>query len=288
MFDLGRRGLTLVELLVALVLLGAVTAGMLQVLGTNQRLSQAQTQRIDLQQNIRAAATILPAEFRELNASDGDIQAMSSTAITIRAMRQLAIICDPPALGGALGGLGMTIRARPFFGSRPFDPATDSLLIYYEGDEGTRNDDGWALAALAGVASQICPDGSAGWRLTASLRLVGSQLNQAGAIPNGAPVRGFETVTYRLYQGGDDKWYLGLQTAGGTQPLVGPLNGGNGLTFAYYDSAGAVTAVPASVAEIEIQVRGQTAQPIRQPGGQLGPLVDSVVTRVALRNNRRF
>src|SRR5205807_10016442 len=86
---LTRRGFTLVELLVALVLLSVVTAALYRVLVNNQRLYQAQTQRIDLQQNIRAAANILPAEFRELDASDGDIQAMSATSINIRAMRWL-------------------------------------------------------------------------------------------------------------------------------------------------------------------------------------------------------
>jgi hypothetical protein len=34
------------------------------VLVNNQRIYMAQTQRIDLSSNIRAASTILPAEFR--------------------------------------------------------------------------------------------------------------------------------------------------------------------------------------------------------------------------------
>ena len=93
MSRLGRVGFSLVELLVALVLFGAVTAGIYRVLVDNQRLYRAQTQRIDLQQNIRAAVTILPAEFRELDATNGDIKAMSATSITIRAMRQLGFIC---------------------------------------------------------------------------------------------------------------------------------------------------------------------------------------------------
>jgi len=54
----------------ALVLLAIVSTAVYRVLVNNQRLYVAQTQRIDLQQNIRAAETILPAEFRELDASE--------------------------------------------------------------------------------------------------------------------------------------------------------------------------------------------------------------------------
>src|SRR5438093_10941367 len=101
----ARRGFTMVELLVALVLLALVSAALYRVLVNNQRLYLAQTQRIDLSQNIRAASNILPAEFRELDAADGDITAMSATSISIRAMRWLSFVCIPPVLGGGNAGL---------------------------------------------------------------------------------------------------------------------------------------------------------------------------------------
>jgi hypothetical protein len=72
------------------------------------------------------------------------------------------------------------------------------------------------------------------------------------------------------------------------QPLVGPLIGNNGLTLSYYDAAGVVTAVPTSVVQIEIKVRGRTAQPVRQADGTQAPQVDSILARVALRNNKRW
>src|SRR2546425_10401738 len=68
-------------------LLGIVSGAIYQVLVNNQRVYQAQTQQIDLQENLRAATTVLPAEFRELDAVDGDIQSMTPTSIQIRAMR---------------------------------------------------------------------------------------------------------------------------------------------------------------------------------------------------------
>jgi prepilin-type N-terminal cleavage/methylation domain-containing protein len=282
------RGFTIVEVLVALALLGVVSAGIYRVLVMNQRTYLAQTQRIDLQQNIRAAVTILPAEIREMDATDGDIHEMTATSLTMRAMRQLAVMCEAPPLGGGLGGIGMTIRQDPFMALRDFNIETDSLLIFYEGDEGTRSDDSWIPARMTGISSQNCPDGRPGRRITMNPSFIAGQ-NEAGAIQAGAPVRGFEVVTYGLYQAADGRWYLGQTRGGTTQPLIGPLTGSNGVTFTYYDSSGAVTAVPTRVASIQIQLRGQTASPIRDPTTtDMAYRTDSIVTRVALRNNVRF
>src|SRR3989454_7180371 len=126
---LRRRGFTLIELMVALVLLAIVAGGIYQVLVTNQQTHLAQTQRIDLQQNLRAGVTILPADFRELDPADGDILLMTATEIELRAMRQLSFLCTPPVLGGGLGTtVTMTVRATPFYGPRVFD-TSDSVQI---------------------------------------------------------------------------------------------------------------------------------------------------------------
>lgn len=291
----ARRGFTMVELLVALVLLGIVSAALYRVLVNNQRLYVAQTQRIDLSQNIRAAAAILPAEFRELDASEGDIGAMSATSIQIRAMRWLGFLCAVPNLGGALNGVGLIIRGgdlgQPlFFGSRGINQS-DSLLVYYDGNQASRTDDFWATGTITAAPNgQNCTDGTNGQRLITTINLLGLGANVAGAITMGAPVRGFERVTYQLYQSpADNLWYIGFQPFGQTmQPLIGPVLP-NGLALQYYDVNGNVTAVRNQVARIDITVRARTTAAVRAGGQaalQIG--VDSVVTSVALRNNRRF
>jgi prepilin-type N-terminal cleavage/methylation domain-containing protein len=285
---LGRRGFTLVELLVALVLLGIVSAGVYKVLLTNQRLYQSQTQRIDVQQNLRAAATIFAGEFRELDAVDGDIRSMTATAIEIRAMRQLAFICNAPVLGAGLN-FDLTVRAAPLYGSRNFVANSDSLLIFYEGNEASRLDDAWHLAKLTAVTNLDCLDGKPGWKLSGTIAAVPANL--AGGVTVGSPVRGFEVIKYLAYQASDSKWYVGLQnSAGVTQPLIGPIIANAGLTFTYYKAGGAVTAVPAEVVRIGITVREETAQPVQRGGvgGGLITKVDSLTTQVTLRNNPRF
>jgi len=294
---LARRGFSLIELMIALVLLGLVSTAVYKVLVNNQRLYLAQTQTIDLQQNIRAAAAILPAEFRELDAPDGDISAMGATSLRIRAMRQLAFVCNMPVLGGGIGNLDLVIRSTPMYGSRQVFTVGDSLLVYWEGNPGSRSDDIWLPARIQSInaTGPLCNDSGATLNQGTSLRMQpqwinNAALNVASAIPRGAPVRGFDRVSYELYQAPDGDWYLGQRNpaVGGTiQPVVGPLTGANGLTFSYYDSIGTVTTDSFKVAQIQIVLRARTASPIRGADGVQTYKVDSVVTRVALRNNPR-
>jgi len=296
---LTRRGFSLVELLIAMVLLAIVVTGLYRALMTNQRVYQQQTQVIGLQQNMRAAAAILPQELRELDATENDIYAMTATSLTVRAHRWTGVMCTPPptGLGAGLGlqlvnGSAMIVRVQPFFG-RSINTGTDSMFIRYEGDDGTRGDDGWVIARPTAVATAgvVCPGVpvTAGQLVTMNVNFQGLP-NFPTSIVKGDPVLGFEPVTYSLYQpttGGD--WYVGLTTSNGQQPLIGPVLS-NGLSLAYYDSTGAATAVPARVARVDITLRAQTAQQIRARSGSnsLIRMVDSVVTSVALRNNRRF
>jgi hypothetical protein len=72
------------------------------------------------------------------------------------------------------------------------------------------------------------------------------------------------------------------------QPLIGPVLS-NGLTFQYFNAAGAVTAVRTQVARIDITVRARTAARVRTGGSAPSrAIVDSITFSVALRNNRRF
>src|SRR5256885_17053811 len=158
-----------------------------QVLVTNQQTYLAQTQRIDLQQNLRAGVTILPADFRELDPADGDILVMTATQIQIRAMRQLSFLCTPPVLGGGLGTtVSMTVRQTPFYGARVFDNS-DSVLVFYEGNPGTRSDDTWIPAQLRNVTNPSpCAAGTPGYQLTVMPTWVAGAFNVAGAITNGS------------------------------------------------------------------------------------------------------
>jgi hypothetical protein len=275
---------------VALALVGLAAAATCRVLLPTVRTVQRHARRISLAQNLRAAASILPAELRGLDARDSDIVALSATSITIRALRQVTVLC---ANADVDPGTPTSLLTRDWslFGPTGAFALGDSILVYQDGDIATRADDTWWRARVTAVSPEECPDPDhprLGHRLTLDHQWDAARDSAAPApttIARGAPVRGFATVTYALYRSpSDGEWYLGQQEVPGTpQPLVGPLSGRDGLTFFYYDSAGASTTEATAVREIEVRVRGRT--PASAPAGGSFYEIDSVVTRVALRNN---
>jgi prepilin-type N-terminal cleavage/methylation domain-containing protein len=287
----ARFGFTLIELLVAMVIFGVVAGAVVNVMVVSNRTTSDQAQRIDMQQNIRAANAILPAELRSLNAFDGDIKAMAANSITIRATRQFGIICTAPVTGaalaaGILNGAIIVVRSPLYSAQRAF-AANDSVWVWYEGDVGTRTDDGWIPALVTAVGAQNCTDGSAGIKLTVNLGIGVGRVNAANIVPNGSPLFGFESVTYATGLAADGRYYLNMTTPAGTAPVLGPLPDAAGVTFTYYDANGAVTAVNTAVRQIGLAVREQSVNRIKK-GTTTAYAVDSLLTRITLRNNPRF
>lgn len=285
---LTSRGVSLVEVLVALTLSGLLASAAAGVLGHTQNFYRAATQEIDVSQSLRVAGAFLPAELRELDAADGDVVAMAPTAVTIRAARQLAALCRPPWPGDAPGSVFLTLRTPAFSELRDLNPATDSLWVFREGDPLSAEDDDWVAAAITALAPDTCPDGGTGRRVTAFPRFATGQTLDEGQVAAGAPVLGFETVTYRLYRSSADRrWYVGMETSSDLQPVLGPVTD-DGLVFSYLDSTGATAAQAARVRAIEFRVRARTVEAIRTRDGRLDRPLDSLVSVVFLRNNPRF
>jgi len=228
MSRLNARGYTVVELMVALLILSLALTGIVQAFGIHERTFNAQAERIGVQQNLRTGLAVLPAELRALNAKEGDILKMSATSITIRSLRQLAILCQVPALGGA--SVTLTVRQAPFYGTL-FDNTKDGIYVFYEGDESLRNDDAWVPGKItsAPLNTAKCSDGKAAYSFTTTLTF-GALPAVTGRIPSGAPVRGYRQTTYGVFQHTDGRWYVGMKDSSAAMaPLIGPLVGSNGL-----------------------------------------------------------
>ncbi len=290
---MNRRGVTLIELLVALALSALVATAVLQTLVGTQRISHAGTQRIDVQQNLRAGLGYLGTALRELNAADSDITVATDTKLAFRTMRWFGIMCAAPAAGPGTTVV-LPVRQSPLFGLRQPNPNEDSVLVFQELDASTRSDDTWLVGALLATANGVCLDGSAATLLTAEMTAAsGGAAAVFAGVTAGAPIRGFQQEELSLFQGADSRWWMGQRTADrsgtwtGVQPLIGPLTA-MGLRFEYFDSTGAVTAVRTAIASVEVAMQAQSRERVRQRIANIDYTHDSLVTRIALRNNPRF
>jgi prepilin-type N-terminal cleavage/methylation domain-containing protein len=278
-----QRGFTLVEVLIALVLMGIVSTALYQLLVSNQRLYRAQVESVAINESARAAVAIMPSEIRELSAGEGDIAAMSATSLTYNSMQGLYIQCTAPNTGA----LEIVLDRSTSFGLRAISAADDYVLIFAEGDSTTRADDGWLTANVTSTAvGTACP----GSRPSITVVVSGVSAGDLADVQAGAPVRTFRVSQVWVYQDGAGDWWMGgrqFDKAGGgwgaTQPILGPLSAA-GLTMTYADAAGATTTDPAAVARIGVAVQSQSSEQVYRTTG-FTYLLQDLVTQVAVRNN---
>lgn len=288
----SRVGLTLIELLVAVLLMGVVAASLQRLLHSMQRFSRYQEQRVHLNAGLRVAGAILPTELRGLDATGtagSDILAMTDTAITYRAMRTLHFVCRPPTPTGRRAA-SFAVAATPRFGVRRLDPARDALLIFAEADPTTASDNYWVQADLSvGLTrGNACPGGAES--LTLSVRNLPTEALKDVRV--GAPIRGYEVMRLASYRDARGDWWVGARGRGKArgwsraQPVLGPL-AQHGLRFSYWNSEGAAVASPSDVARIGITLIARTSERVRTRAGATRHMFDTIRTQVALRNNRR-
>jgi prepilin-type N-terminal cleavage/methylation domain-containing protein len=264
-----ERGVTLVELVVALGLLAMVMTAAGRLLLVQKRFYRELGQRADLGDNLRAGVEILTADLWGVDARDGDLLAIGADSVRLRAERQFGVVCGTESTS-------LLLWKSLTFGIRDLAPG-DSILVY------AGPDSLWtAGAVVSGPVDVSCPDSTPGERV--GVALSGPSGPSGPSLVAGTPVRGYEVVTYRSYRAADGAYYLGLRDAGALQPLVGPLAPA-GLLLTFFDSVGAVTGSARDVSAIGIRLRAWSAEPVSRRG-VTAVLDDSVVSLVTLRNNR--
>lgn len=284
----SQRGFTLVELLVALVVMLIVTAATYQMLTSTQRLSRAQNERVDLQSNVRVASVLLPSELREVNTvvagldPQNDIRTPNLTDITYRAMRGIGYVCGTPTT--------TEVRISGWSGLRDPVALRDSAYVFYDNDDTKATDDTWMPVKITAVDAASNCGGVPAVKLTID-PLTSTPMGPA-AFPTRTPVRVWELMKLSLYSNAGKSW-LGAQsmsTTGSTvEPLLGPLKDTDGLRLTYLDKSGLVTTVRENIASVRLRVIGLTEHAVARSGGTAKTTVvqDTIVTLVTLRNAYR-
>jgi prepilin-type N-terminal cleavage/methylation domain-containing protein len=300
----ARRGLTLVELLIVIVLLGIVAGGMMGIIVKQQQFYAGSSGVMDTRANVREGMAVLTSDLRAVAPAQSDIYSMGRTFIEFRLTVGTAVICtlDPTRTVVTVPPLQLAQRnGYTAWISAPQNG--DSVLVFDPGAKAGTTDDTWDADQLAADAqgNASCPT-TTGLTTQASEQTNGWQITLQNALTSayvtpGSAIRFFRRVRYELYQEADNNWYLGyfdcvpgrtpvctaLQPVGG--PYLPAANAGpSGLELSYFDSTGATTTDPTQVRRIGVVLRSQSQSIVRTLGRQDGFYQDSLATDVAVRN----
>jgi prepilin-type N-terminal cleavage/methylation domain-containing protein len=286
----GRRGFTLVELLIALVMMVLVAGGIYSLLGTTHRVTRKQTEISNLQGNLRGGLNLVQNELQEIytDAAVGasDIYTMTAVNLDYDAMRGIGESC-----GLTIGGGAIQIRQDGYSGREPV-LGRDRLKLFQDRDTLLSSDDVWLDLPITDVGQGVCtvgaPDPS--WNLVVPSLLADDLIDAFSGDPlvfAPGPIRTIERMELGLVNDAGKDW-LGIRSFNDAAliPVIGPLFTG-GLEFLYYDGASVPTGAPSAVKTIVVKLHGISAEQVTTGlGSAVGKPRDSVMVRVQLRNSR--
>jgi prepilin-type N-terminal cleavage/methylation domain-containing protein len=293
----ARAGFSLVEMLVAITLVGVLLGALYRVIDRQQRFYAGMGDVMSQRLQLRQAATLLPLELRSISTVGGDILALSDSTIDVRTHVASGFICTKltgtqivlPPLNMASG------QALTAFTSTP--SAGDRIFIYDDGAALGNQDDTWINREVTSISqnSGYCvgapyTSGSDNGKNRVVIGISGADL--PATVVDGAPVRIMRQSRYELYKASDGDWYLGYQGWNGAgynaiEPVAGPYSAASGIRFQYYrtDGSQVTSAANASeIARVDLYIRGLTSRRMKVDGMQQGQYKDSLAVTVAIRN----
>jgi prepilin-type N-terminal cleavage/methylation domain-containing protein len=309
----ARRGMTLLELLISLVLVGLLGGLIVGFLLKQERFYAGANEILLTRTQVRQASVMLPSDLRAIASAGGDIYAMTDTSIEFRSTFGSSYLCKNDKANSKIIIPPATLAKGSLFTTWTQTPVVnDSLMLYVDSTTTGVRDDAWSVHRIT-VVTPATTDASPGC-LSSTLMMKSTDVSatnpsynftisptQSATVSTGAAVRFFKRVHYSLYRAADGQWYLGyydcrtsrVPVCNTIQPIAGPLRPyvaaqpeQAGLRFTYYDSTGAVTANRLAVSRVSILLQGEGTRNIQLAGGSPVAFRDSLRIEVGLRNWR--
>ncbi|HYR10498.1 MAG TPA: prepilin-type N-terminal cleavage/methylation domain-containing protein [Longimicrobium sp.] len=258
----GRRGFTLVELLISLVIGALIISVVLQFVSGQARLTTMQSGRQEVQQNARGALEMVSSDLR--GAIAAGVEVGDADAIEVMLPRRWGIVCAQ--------GVGFTVVVFPDIPAQPTPSGAGAGLLFQQPGANV-----WlpALPTRATVTGTIPVDVDptcAG--LSTSGTVMALRLNGANhpAVAVGSTAALYQRVRYDVRELRGQKWLYrsnGMDAGGfSMQPLAGPLDGDNGVSFTYFtgtppdslDDPPGAGAPAAGLSQVRLRVRMKSLQ----------------------------
>ena len=304
-----RSGFTLIELIVATAIATLVGGTIVTVLTRQQTFYSAAGEMLAVRSELRDAANILVSDIRGAAVATYGLPLMTDSAIEMVTAIGSSVLCAGPSGANVAlppSGLANGNTLTSFLAT----PDDDDVMTLYGSPLNALDSGSWETSRVTSFSTRsvasACPASSG---FTGSADVTGRAYSvtlaesPTAAVRKGAPVRFLRRVRYSLYRSSDAKWYLGYRrcrmfppaSCDAVQPVSGPYNGyssgsGSGLSFRYYDAAGAELVSGASgidVSRVDIVLRGATARGVSLTGDAQQVYRDSAVVTVSPRNRLR-
>jgi prepilin-type N-terminal cleavage/methylation domain-containing protein len=306
-----RRGLTLIELMLSIVLLGLLGGLVIGFLLKQERFYAGASEMLLTRTQVRQAAVMMPSDLRGISSASGDIYAMTDTSIDFRSTFGSSYLCASTRASSQISVPPVTLAKGSALTVWSQVPANnDSLALYVDSTNSSSKDDSWSVHRI--TATSVAFSNAAPGCLSATGMMKSTDVNaanpsyaftlsptQSATVSAGAAVRFFKKVHYSLYRATDGLWYLGyydcrtsrVPVCNAIQPIAGPLRpyvSGQpeqaGVRFTYFDTLGNVTASRAAVSRISVLLQAQGTKTIQLAGGAPTTFRDSLRIEVGLRN----
>ena len=275
-----RAGFTMIEMLMSVSLALIIGTAALQIITTQAQQYTVKSLKLDTQYTLRSAASILGFAIMEASASGGDLESISATTIRIRAARASGVICSQYSQWMGLREVSGHFESQ------------DSVFVYSVDKKDWEVREADSTLTTKSAALVQTPNCFWGDTTTAPTPDAALRLNVATAVADsvqvGSVVRAFHWTEYSL-QARDGRYWLAQKQQGETAyalivgPLLSPAD--SGVSFSFFDDAGATTTTPADVASVGILLRAESMHTSTAIPSSNGRLTDSLRTVVYIRNN---
>jgi type II secretory pathway pseudopilin PulG len=298
-----RGGYTLAELLIALVMIGAVGLAVSRLMLGQQRFYQRTNEQMGMRRELRTALSLLPAELRSISSSGGDITSFDTKSITFRSVLGIGVVCARTNTSIDIPPTDMARNALSGWYSQP--GIGDTIWAFNDSLSRGAEDDVWTPLRITAVqsSSAYCAgspytdatlDASkVRWRFTVTP-------NVPDSVVAGAAIRFTRSTKYELQQQGTTaRYYLarseyvnGAWSAATwiSGPYAAPSNlATSGLRLAMYDSLGAAVTDPTQsrrISRIDLRLLATGLNSSGTFGVSNTTNTDSSLFRIALRNRQ--
>ena len=294
----GRRGISLIEVLITVSVLAIVGATLTTILTRQQRFYRDAAETVVVRRELRGGSMLLPMDLRAVSTAGGDLLEATATQLAVRATIGSAVICAKGATSIDLTPLGLATHTLTAWHAPP--QVNDTVFVFNEGTQTGAEDDTWWQRAVVSTTTDAAYCPGTPYVPAAEATKPKFRLELGIAVPAevrvGAVVRITRPVRYSLYQpSAASDWYLGYEEHDGTnwraiEPVAGPLTATSGARFVYFDTLGVLQTpntplTRTNVARVGVRMRasGRT-DALRARGG--AAYVDSLNFQVGIRNFR--